>query len=128
MALVRWSFTDSITFDVHVFELNPSDGGTPSLKKNFTFASSLAPEGTALIFEGSREIPSETVTGIIRTEDALNAFRDWFWKSAPVILEDDLGRSFTIMITEFVPKRKRASSAPWKHDYTLTYLILEEHQ
>lgn len=126
MALVRWTFTDAVTFDSYVFELNPNDGGTPALKKNFTYASSLAPEGTALVFEGAREIPTETVTGIIRSKEALDAFKTWFHKSSPIIMEDDLGRQFTIMITEFVPKRKRASSAPWKHDYTLTYLIFEE--
>jgi hypothetical protein len=49
---------------------------------------------------------------------------EWFNKRYPIEVTDDLDRILTIYITTFEPKRVRSATYPWKHTYSVKYLVL----
>lgn len=124
MAVVRWVFEDPETLDEYTFEVNPSEGGSPNFEKKVTEIPTVV--GDPLIFEGARPLQKMQFQGVILTEEHYNAMVEWFNKAYPLIVTDDLGRSFRIYITTFSPTRQRAVHYPWKHSYTVNYILLEE--
>lgn len=122
----RWTFQDTDTLETYELELNPSEGGTPGREKPLNYVSTSAPDGTAIIFEGQEQPKEVTVSGVILTETHFNAIVAWYERRVPILLTDDLSRQYRIYIKAFEPKRVRAIQHPWKHDYQMTYVVLEE--
>lgn len=125
MAVVRWVFTDPTDSSTYEFEMNPSDGGSPAYQKTISYSNTAGQGGNVLMFEGRDTVRQYTVTGIILTQAAYEAMLLWFNKRHALTVTDDLGRTFSIYITGFTPRRKRSALYPWKHDYTLTYAELD---
>lgn len=124
MAVTRWLFDDPVTFDSYTFELNPVEGGTPGRKKSYT--SETTTGGNTIIFEGTEEAREGEFSGVILTQDMYEKMVEWFEKTYPINVTDDLGRTFSIYITGFDPRRERAVHSPWKHSYTVRYVVLGE--
>jgi hypothetical protein len=122
--LVRWTFYDIVDDVTYVFEINPSDGGTPAYKKHVTYTNTTAPNGKTLMFEGSREAQVLEWTGTILEQTHLEALAAWWSRSHQLRLTDDLGRTFYIVITDFEPKRIRNAQRPWKHTYTMRATVV----
>lgn len=125
MPVVRWQFADPVSLETYTFSINPSSGGSPSYGKTFDFANTAGPDGKVLVFQGRDKVKKLSFDGKILTEDDYNAMILWFNKRNQITLTDDLGRTFTIIIEEFSPKRERASSSPWKHSYTVSASIVD---
>lgn len=122
--VVRWTFTDPVTAAVYTFHLNPSAGGSPQYKKNVVQQNTTAPGGSVVRFEGADHPKEGTVSGTILEIAHYQALVDWWEKRYPVVMTDDLGRTQTIYITEFLPERQRAVSHPHKHRFSLNYIVL----
>lgn len=122
-AVVKWSFYDGTT--TYTFEINPSDGGSPSRKKSITYKSTAAPDGKTLIFEGRDQPITVSFSGTLLTQAQYDAFETWFDKRQQVRITDDLGRQYWIYIESFDPKRVRARSHPWKHTYSIEATVLD---
>lgn len=124
----RWQFADFLAVPptTATFFLNPAEGGSPSHRKSMVYQSTAAPDGKLIAFEGRDEAMVSEVTGTILEQAHLEFFKTWFKKRRQIRLTDDLGRVFTIYITGFAPARQRAATRPYKHSYTLSYLILED--
>jgi len=125
MARIAWVLTDPVTLDTYDLPINPNQGGTPSYRKSITYRNTAAPDGKVLMFEGRDEPQNMSVSGVILSEELLNALVTWYQKRYAVTVEDDLGRTFSIYITSFDPQRERSVSHPWRHSYTLEYTILD---
>jgi len=125
MAVVRWVFSDPVTLESYEFEINPSEGGSPTYKKTINFLNTAAPDGRTLAFEGRRAAQQGSFKGTILTEEHYNAMVDWFEKRNQIIMTDDLGRSQMIYITDFEPTRVRAVQHPWKHTFNVSYFVLD---
>jgi len=125
MALVRWRFDDPTDASSYTFDMNPNEGGTPTLKKNMSYQNTAGPNGVVLAFEGRDNVETLTVSGVLKEEVQLIAFQTWYAKRHQITVTDDLLRVFTIYITGFNATRKRSIAYPWKHDYTLEYIILD---
>lgn len=123
--VVRWIFFDPTDSTTQVFEVNPNEGGTQSYSKNITQSNTLTPAGRTLAFEGSKQTPEISFSGVILTETMLNLIITWFNKTHQILLTDDLGREMMIYITKFEPKRVRKPQIPFYHTYTVTALILD---
>lgn len=127
MALVRWTFQDTETLEEYEFQMNPNQGGSPSRTKNFTQRQTAAHGGSVLVFEGQRELMQGQASGIILEEQHyIDLALDWFERSVPLILTDDLGRQYRILLTGFNPTRGWKVHHPWRHEYTLDWLVLQE--
>ena len=122
MAVVKWTFTDPVTSAVYSFHVNPREGGSPQYKKTINTQNTTA--GNTLVFEGVDEPKTGSFQGVVLELAHYQALVAWFSKRYPIIMTDDLGRSQTIYITEFAPKRERARSHPYKHSYTVNYVVL----
>lgn len=121
----RWTLTDP-QGNTTTLEKNPEEGGSPEYAKTFTTDGTLEPNaGPAIIWQGQDEVPRSSVTGTILTESHYNQLLTWYRKDAELILVDDLDREFLIVLTAFRPKRPW-SRHPWRHGYTLDWLVLEE--
>lgn len=120
--VVRWKFEDLATSESYDFEINPNEGGSPQYKKTITYQQTLA--GNALIFEGADETFTSSFTGTLLSEDQHQTFVDWWQKRHLIRLTDDLARTYMIYITAYEPKRVRAATNHWKHEYTVSYTIV----
>lgn len=123
--VVRWIFYDPGTAETHVFSINPKSGGSPGYKKTFTFANTAAPDGKTLVFQGRAEVQNLVFEGTILEQADLDAFVTWWQKQNQIVVTDDLGRTFSIIIQEFTPKRERAVHSPWKHSYSCSAVIVD---
>jgi len=123
--LVKWTFVDDANSDSYVFAVNPNAGGTPKLEKNLTYVNTAAPNGRVLAFEGRDKQKEGKFSGTLRTQEEYEAFQTWYDKRVQIIMTDDLERTFNIYITGFDAERVRAATAPWKHNYTVTYVIID---
>ena len=124
MAVTRWIFDDLTTLETWTMNVNPREGGAPSYKKNISYQNTAGTDGNVLAFEGRDEAQTSEFSGVILTETMYNTLYTWFNKRHQIQVTDDLGREFVIYITSFDAKRKWSTSHPWRHDYTMTYTII----
>lgn len=122
--VVKWTFFDPTTSESQVFEINPNDGGSVPVQRNVVTQNTLAPGGNVVLQEGAMSVPEISFSGIILSEDQYNVMYDWFFREHQIELTDDLGRTMTIFITRFEPKRERAVYYPWKHSYSVTATVM----
>lgn len=125
MAVVRWTLYDPVEIVTYTFGLNPNDGGSPQAKKRVNYQNTSAPDGMTLIYEGQDEVMQIPWSGTLLTQAEYEALWEWWDKRRQLLLTDDLGRQFWIYIQTFEPRRVRAATAPWKHTYSVTAVILD---
>ncbi len=125
MARIAWELYDPVLDETYNWEINPNDGGSLNYQKTTTAQQVVAPDGKVILFEGRDDPKSTTVSGVILAQSQFETMVEWFNKRYQVQLTDDLGRVFMIYITNFEPKRVRSSRTPWRHDYSLTFTIVD---
>jgi len=124
-AVVKWIFTDPTNSTSYQFPMNPSDGGSPAYQKTISYSSAAGQGGNVLMFEGRDAVKTYSVTGTILTQEHYEAMITWFNKRHALTVTDDLGRTFSIYITGFTPRRRRSALYPYKHEYQLDYTELD---
>lgn len=123
--VVRWTLYDPVLSETWTMQVNPNDGGTPDNAKTVNYTNTAAPDGKALVYEGRDAVQALDWTGIILTQEHYDTYIHWFAKRRQVLLTNDLGIQTWIYLTKFTPKRKRAVQAPWKHEYTVSAIVLD---
>jgi hypothetical protein len=121
----RWTLYDPATTLTATFAMNPNAGGSPARKKTLTYQSTAAAGGRTLAFQGRQEPQVLELSGTLLTEAEYSFLEDAFDVQNQMLLTDDLGRAYWVVITEFSPTRVRAASHPWKHTYVLRALIVD---
>lgn len=125
MARIPWRWDDLTEGTVEYMALNPNEDASPSYQKTLTKATSTAPDGQVLLFEGQDQPVTFNFSGAILTEAHYDFLYTAWSKRHPVMLTDDLGRSWLIYIETFQPKRQRSATYPWKHTYQMTTVVLQ---
>lgn len=123
--VTKWVFFDPVSLDTQTFEINPSDGDAVPRSKNVTTQSRRAPGGNTVVVMNSQGLREFTNSGTILTEAQYGMFTDWFSKPNVIQITDDLGRTYSIYITKFEPKREWHPNDPWFHTYTLTGIVVQ---
>lgn len=123
--VVKWRFHDPSLGETYTFEVNPNDDGIPGYKKNYQTTVTTAPDGKVLLFEGRDEPRRGSFSGVSLSEAQHLAFIHWFEKRNQITVTDDLSRTYTIIIDSYEPKRKRNRSHPYRHDYTISYIVVD---
>jgi hypothetical protein len=123
--VVRWTLQDLSTLETYQFPVNPREDDTPGWEKNFQYTNTSAPDGRVIVTEGRDNVRRGGFSGIIYTEGQYNALYSWWDKRNQLQLTDDLGRSHKIILESFRAKRKRSFQHPWRHDYEVTYVIVD---
>lgn len=126
MARIAWRFEDPVEGTVEFMPINPNEGASPSYQKTLTKSTTTAPGGEArpLVFEGADAVSQFDFSGVLLTQAHYDFILNAWRKRHPVRLTDDLGRTFTIYIESFTPKRDLSRTYPWKHTYQATAVIL----
>ena len=126
MARIPWRFYDPVDLVEYAFEINPIGGGVPDRRKNVSARKTTAPgaEGKTLLFEGADEVPNVSISNVVLSETQYTAFETWFDKRHQIRLTDDLNRSWWIYITGLKLERERSVQYPWRHKYTIDYVVL----
>lgn len=124
--VVRWVFNDPYASASYTFEINPNEGGTPTLEKTFSSIRTASPVPKRLVFEGRPKPKQMAFSGVVREQDQYQALLTWRNKRRQVQVTDDLGRTYWIYITnlEFSPGGREP--APWRHEYTVEAIVLSE--
>lgn len=127
MTVVRWLFEDLTTATpaTYTFEINPNEGGSLAYEKSIVTQTTSAFDGQVIVQEGQDKPLSSSFSGTILTEEGHDAMVDWFQRRHQIRVTDDLGRQMMIYITKFTPKRVRSALYPWKHTYTVDYIVLD---
>jgi hypothetical protein len=123
---IPWYFRDLTTDPVeeYMWEVNPREFSLAH-KKAISFANTSAPDGKTIIWQGRDEPRRIQFSGTILREEQYEEMLHWFGKRHQVQVEDDLGRTFWLVITDFQPKRERSRSFPWKHSYTCEAIVVD---
>lgn len=124
--VLRWTLYDPNTSATVTFGMNPDAGGTPAYRKNITYQPTAAPYGKTLAFQGRDEAQTLDISGTLLTEDAYEFFVAWYEVQNQMLLTDDLGRQFWVLLIEFTATRVRAVHYPWKHTYNAKALIVDQ--
>ena len=95
-----------------------------SVSKHVAVQNALAPGGKTLLYGNSDDVRQLDFSGVIETQTMYNLLNTWFDKADPIEITDDLGRTFTIVMTKYSPKRVRKSGNPWFHTYSVTGMIV----
>jgi hypothetical protein len=121
MSVTRWKFEDyhqtGPTPYTYTWEINPSDGGSPSIQKNMTSLTNTGPNRMILAQEGQSTVPALTFAGVILTQTHYETLELWFNRRVLIKLTDDLSRVFYGVFTAFNPKRVRRGANFWYHTF-----------
>jgi hypothetical protein len=125
MSRIGWIWTDSVEGTTQVMPINPNAGAAPAYEKNLTKKTTSA--GHVLVQEGNPNPIQFEFSGVLLTKEHYDFVKNLWDKHHPVLLTDDLGRTFTIYLESFKPTRKPSRAGyPWKHDYQATAVILDD--
>lgn len=122
--VVRWTLYDPVSAETYTMQINPNDGGSRQYKKNVSYQNTSAQDGNTLVHEGRDEPHTLEWSGVILEQQHLEDLIGWFNKRRQVRLTDDLGRESWIYITGLSPKRVRAATRPWKHEYSCSAIVV----
>ena len=121
-----WQLSNPTTGQTYVFEISPEQGknnAEPVYERKIPFAE--RPQGKPLIILGQQEPKKGKVDGVSLSQSQYNALWSFANAGVPVVLTDDLGRSQTILITDFQAKRawKFDDNAQWYNEWSMQYLV-----
>lgn len=119
---VGWWFRELNSDDEYEMPINPLDVQMGGVKKRFT--TEYTASGRPLTYEGRPEVGTVSLSGTVLTELHFRTLQSWAAKKKQIQVTDDLGRRFMFLIERFEPKRRYHSHFPWRHEYSLSGIIL----
>lgn len=126
MALVPWTLTDNSTGtpEVFTFPINPVEHKPPNRQANITEETSSAPNGQVIMFQGRDRLRKGSFSGAVLTVGFYTDLDAWANKWYPLIMTDDAGQAWAIMITEIDWARVKRVLWPYRHNYTINYTVV----
>lgn len=123
-AVQRWTLHDPVLHETYEFPLNPRSMGSIHRPRNITARTTTAVDGQSLVTEGNAPPHTWTFEGAILTPEHYADLLTWSQKPYRVTLTDHFGRSFDVVLQNFDTTPKRAVGRYWRHEYTMTGLIV----
>jgi hypothetical protein len=124
MPHVAWTLTDNSSGSpvVYSFPINPNTFDPPGREANIVQESLTAPNAQPLIFQGRDKVNTGSMTGLVNTEAFYQDLQLWADKHYVMVLTDDQGRSWNILITSVKWTRLRRAINQSRFDYTIDFL------
>ena len=124
MPRVAWTLKDYSTGaeETLSFDINPNEFEPPNRRMRTTTMTTTA--GTNLIFGGGDEVASGSFRGLVNSQTFYDNLKAWTEKWWPLVLTDDLGNSWEILIQDVSWTRVRRALYPHRYDYTVRFLTL----
>jgi hypothetical protein len=124
--VVQWTLTDNSTGtpDVFTFPINPNTFEPPNRRARVTPEYSSAGSGSRILFQGQDETPRGSFGGVINAQVQHEDMVLWGAKWYPLVLADDLGNTWNILITDYKETRLNRHLYPHRYDYTIEFLVI----
>lgn len=122
--MAAWTLTDNSTGtpEVLTFSINPNKFDPPGYAPNVSQHQATAPGSPAIVFTGRMSQPNGKFAGIIHTQAWYGDADEWFTKWYPMVLTDDEGSSWNILITGYEKTRLKRAINRWRYDYTVDFM------
>lgn len=122
--VVRWKFTSLDEATSYQFGVNPNKMGSFIRPRAVDVVTTTAPDGQVLLTEGARKPKQTSFGGVILDQAQHDAMLGWLDDHQRIYLDDHFGRRWEVFILDFAPEPKKTLNRYWRHDYTVTLLIL----
>lgn len=121
--MAQWILTDNSSGSPVnlVFNINPISFSHPGREAQLTTEYSTAPTGTTIVFQGKDKIQTGSFEGAIITQAFYNEINTWARKPYALVLTDDQGNTWDILITNLKLTRVKRRN-PWRFDYAIQFL------
>ena len=135
MSRVPWLWYDEVEDETYAMPVNPyEDSGSNGIGRltQYTVNAARYQDDSGvdrignLVYYGSDDVPRHTYNGRLYTQQQVQDFMAVVAKNYPLEVTDDLDRSFQVFIENFTLDRVRSNKDPWKHEYTLTFIVIQE--
>lgn len=126
MAHVAWKLHDDSTGSrvTLQFAVNPKEAEYPGRSANITEESGTSPSSNLILFQGRDSAQRMSTSGSIRTEAFYTDLVAWGNKWYPLVLEDDLGNTFNVIVQSMKLTRLRKVNAPWRFDVDFEFMVV----
>lgn len=122
--VVRWTFQDLSTNEVHTVELNPNQMTGLTFSRQFQSWGRLA-DGRAVGTMTNREPAQFQFGGVVRQKEHHDSLIDWQKRPGRVRVTDHLGRVFDVMIRSLdLTDRTLTANNRWRFRYQFNCLLL----
>lgn len=125
--VTKWVFSDyknqGLSPYTYTFEINPNEGGSPTIQKNMTVLSNVGPNRGAILQEGNATPAELNFSGVILTQTQYELMEYWFDKRLALEITDDLTRKFRGIFSRWEPQRIRRAFNPWYHTYNAGFTV-----
>lgn len=118
-----WTFDDGAG-ETYTVPINPNKMGKLKAARAITTRTTTAFDGRAVFFEGQRPPQSWNFAGTILHKDHLDALDHWVYDKGRITITDHLNRAIYCVLEDFDAQLKRAINRPYKHEYTVTGLVI----
>ena len=124
MARTAWTLQDNSTGSTVTltFPYNPKEFSPPGREATTSQEQTVSTTGANVIFQGRDKPGKGQFAGTARTQQQVSDIDTWCDKWYPLILTDDLGRSWNVLITNLSWTRQRRVNNVWIHDYTIDFI------
>ncbi len=124
MARTAWTLDDNSTGTTvtYTFPFNPKDFAPPGREGTTTQKQTTGTAGASVLFQGRDKAGQGQFGGMARSQQQVTDITTWSNKWYPLILSDDLGRSWNILITNVSWTRVKKVNNIWLHEYTIDFL------
>ncbi len=125
MPHVAWVLTDNSTGSAVelTFDINPNSFEPPGRNSNIVQELTTAPNGQTILHQGRDKSRTAVLSGAVTTQSFYNSLDTWKDKDYPLVLTDDQGNSWNILIRDWRWDRLRRTNN-WRYNYEATVLIL----
>lgn len=125
--VARWTFYDiRDTSQNWTLQRNPASWTNMHPPNDFTFASTVAPDGQTLTWQAGARPWRMEFTGYLDDEAEYDRFAFWADKRRRLWLIDHRNRAWLVTLEHFDAQARIKPQKPWAHDYTVRALIFKQ--
>jgi len=124
--MASWTLTDNSTGSpvVYTFPLSPNKFNPPGRDANITDESTTGSTGGTIMFQGRDAVPTLSFSGKITSESMHDNLRAELDKWYDLILTDDQGATWNIIITTYSMERIKSAVNHHRYTYEVTAKVL----
>ncbi len=122
--MTQWTLTDNSTGSpvVFTFPVNPNEFTPPNRQATIGVTMGTAPNGIAVVMQGRDGLRRGAMSGGVNTETFFNNLTTETDKAYPLVLTDDQGTTFDILVTGVKWTRLRRANNQWRYNYSIEFL------
>jgi hypothetical protein len=126
MAFTQWTLTDNSTGTpvVWTFPMNPREFTHPGRQASVVTETTTGSIGGTIMFQGQDAVPTLSFAGTINSETFYTQLRAELNKWYDLILTDDQGTSWSIIIDSFTMERKKSALNQHRYTYNVTAKVI----